>query len=99
MNELNFLLQSKKGHCSRDPVKLLYNESEVEWQESLKREAELLTSTAELQRLREELEVVETELADSRQENRSMEKELEEKSAEILKLKRYQIEIQSNYES
>jgi hypothetical protein len=29
VNELNFLLQSKKGHCSRDPVKLLYNETEL----------------------------------------------------------------------
>ena len=39
VNELNYLLQSKKGTCTRDPIKLLYNETEVEWQESLKREA------------------------------------------------------------
>jgi hypothetical protein len=54
VNELNCLLQSKKGYCSRDPIKLLYNETEMEWQESLKREAELLTLTAEYQRLKEE---------------------------------------------
>ena len=46
VNELNYLLQSKKGTCTRDPIKLLYNETEVEWQESLKREAQLLTLTA-----------------------------------------------------
>jgi hypothetical protein len=37
VSELNFLLQSKKGQCSRDPVKLVFQESELEWQESLKR--------------------------------------------------------------
>ena len=25
VNELNYLLQEKKGHCTRDPIKLIYN--------------------------------------------------------------------------
>lgn len=58
VNELNQLLQSKKGYCSRDTVKVIYNETELEWQESLKREAELLTLTAEYQRLKEEFELL-----------------------------------------
>jgi hypothetical protein len=39
VNSLNQLLQTKKGYCTRDPMKVLYNEPEIEWQESLKREA------------------------------------------------------------
>ena len=25
VSELNYLLQEKKGHCTRDPIKLIYN--------------------------------------------------------------------------
>jgi hypothetical protein len=53
VSELNSLLQSKKGYCSREPLKMVFNETEIEWQESLKREAEFLTLTAEYQRLKE----------------------------------------------
>lgn len=99
VNELNLLLQSKKGYCSRDPVKMLYNETELEWHESLKREAELLTLTAEYQRLKEQFDLLSCELAQSKEDAVSLEKELEEKSAEILKMKKHQIEIQTTYQS
>lgn len=58
IKELDFLVETKKGICSRDPVKLLYNDNEIEWQETLKREAEFLTLTAEHQRIKEELQSV-----------------------------------------
>ena len=32
IKELDYIVETKKGPCSREPVKLLYNENEVEWQ-------------------------------------------------------------------
>ena len=37
VTSLNHLLQTKKGYCTRDPLKLLYAEAQQEWQDSLKR--------------------------------------------------------------
>ena len=67
VTELNYLLQERKGACSRDPLRVVYNEMEVEWQESLKREAEMLTLSAENNRMKEELQLCEEELSESRQ--------------------------------
>jgi hypothetical protein len=58
VSSLNHLLQTKKGYCTRDPLKLIVSEAEAEWQDSLKREAELLTLSAEYQRLKEEFDLV-----------------------------------------
>ena len=41
----------------------------------------------------------EEELSESRQQKRGLEKEVAEKSSEILRLKKCQLELQSNYEA
>jgi hypothetical protein len=46
VTSLNHLLHTQKGYCTRDPLKVLVSEAEQEWQDSLKREAELLTLSA-----------------------------------------------------
>ena len=58
-----------------------------------------MTLTAEHQRVKEELESVLEELNESKQENRRIERDLDDKSSEVLKLKKYQLELQTNYEA
>lgn len=54
----------------------MYSEGELEWQECLKREAEFLTLSAENQRMKEELSLVESSLAERGAEMQRMQAEL-----------------------
>lgn len=100
VNELSSLLHTRKGCCSRDPPRLpLPHPADIDWQESLKREAEFLSLSAEHQRLKEEAELLGEELAEAREEARRMERAAEERASEVLRLKKYQVELQTNYES
>jgi len=63
IQELNQMVNVKKGYCSRDPLKVYTNDQiELDWQETLKREAEFLTLTAEHQHMKEQLDTGAEEL-------------------------------------
>ena len=88
------MLESKKG-CSRQPVKIWVPETEQDWQENMKLEAQLLTHDAEVHRLKEELEKTKDAFNNAKDDLKKAMTEQEERQTEILKLKRQIVEIES----
>ena len=88
---MTLLLESKKGYCSRDPVRIWVPESEFDWTENLKLEAQLLTHDSELHRLREELELAKDSSGILEEQVKKLKKELKDRDYEVDKLKKQMV--------